>query len=73
VLNNNKALKEMTKDEAIQVINACLAINVDVTFIESKVETGHMVRFSEEDIPILTYSVAITKLQSLKSEERIGT
>lgn len=62
----------MTKDEAIQVLNACLAINVDVTFIESKVESGHMVRFSEIEMPILTYSVAMSKLQSLKDEERVG-
>lgn len=62
----------MTKDEAIQVLNACLAENVDVTFIESKVETGHMVRFLEME-PILTYSVAMSKLQSLKDEERIDS
>ena len=63
----------MTKEEAIQVLNACLAINVDVSFIESKVETGHMVRFSEKEMPILTFSVAMSKLHSLKNEERIGS
>ena len=59
----------MTKEEAINVLNAAIAVNVEVTFIESKVEAGHKVRFAGEPWPVQTYSVALSKLQSLASEK----
>lgn len=61
----------MTKDEAIEVINACLASNVDVTFVESKIDAGHMLRFEKDLTPIQTYSVAMARLLTIKSEDRI--
>jgi hypothetical protein len=61
----------MTKDEAIQVINSCLAENIEVTFVESKIEAGHMVRFVQDDQPIQTYSVAMSRLLSIANEEKI--
>lgn len=55
----------MTKDEAIKVLNAAIAANVEVSFIESKVDAGHMVKFAGEPAPVQTYSVALAKLKTL--------
>jgi hypothetical protein len=61
----------MTKEEAIEVINACLAENVEVDFVESKLDTGHMIRFTSDSTPIQTYSVAMSRLESIVNEAQV--
>lgn len=61
----------MTRDEAIEIINTCLAMNVEVTFVESKMEAGHMVRIEKDTNPIQTYSVAMSRILTIKNEDRL--
>jgi hypothetical protein len=61
----------MTREEAIEIINTCLAMNVEVTFVESKIDAGHMVRIEKDNNPIQMYSVALSRILTIRNEDRL--
>lgn len=55
----------MTTKEVIEILNLCIASNIEVDFFESKIENGHKIKFPGDPLPVVSYNAALSKINAL--------
>ena len=60
----------MTHEEIIEILNLCIASNIEAEFLESKIENGHKIKFPGDPLPVVSYNAALSKINSLSLSQK---